>query len=82
VEVKISEEKSDFKIMYMRKNQDQIYYHIIYSQDKKLIISLNKFINNQPVLQINKEDESDNRSNLTKELSSILTDIKNNAYKK
>ena len=68
--------------MYKRKNQEQIYYHIIYSQEKKLIISLNKFISNQSVLKIQKEDESDNKSILSNELSAILTDIQNNAYKR
>ncbi len=82
MQITINQERTLFDIIYTRKNNDLISYRITYDKERKLIIIINKKINNIPdnysfdIANFNTKEAAEN--NLKEEFNVMFKDLKEN----
>ncbi len=83
VDARISENKEDFMISYMRSDGIEAKYHIIYEQGRQRVLFIEKFYNNNLINKIsNGENETERIEMIQKELCEMLIDISANVMKR
>ncbi len=83
VEARISENKEDFLISYIRSDGIEAKYHIIYDQKKQRVLLIEKYFNDNLVDRIiNDDNYTEITAQIQMELYEMLKDISANVMKK